>query len=135
MGVGTGSAALAARDTGYPVIHQISCSLVYTETSAKVVGIIPAGSIIVRASVLVSTAFNDSGTDLVTFGSTTSANEFVSSGFSVATVGLQPGTLLAAAGVAQTNDTTVYVKYTGQNGNPSAGAGYAVVEFIPRPAA
>lgn len=137
MGVGTGSVAAAARDTGYPVVHQISCAVAFGDNGvAKVVGILPAGCAILRISSLVITLFNDSGTDLLTVGSTTTANEYVSSGMDLSSTGLKAGTLVAAATVAVTTaDTVVYAKYAGQNSNMTTGSAYVIVEYIPRPTA
>lgn len=137
MGVGTGGGALAARDTGLTLVHYLSAQLVFGDNgTAKVVGILPAGCAILRISALVTTAFNDSGTDQITVGTTTTANEYVSSAMDVSSVGLKSGTLVTPGTTTITTaDTTVYAKYAGQNSNMTAGAAYVIVEYLARPTA
>ncbi len=135
MGTGTGTAALSARDTGYPVMHYISCNVLFSDNGvAKVVGTLPLGAVIDSIKCYVATVFNDSGTDLITVGTTTSStNEYVSTGMDVSAVGVKTGTLVTpGTSTLPTADTIVYAKYAGQNSNMTTGAAVVVVYFIPR---
>lgn len=132
MGTGTGIAAGVGRDLGYPLVHQISRACIFSENgTAKQMGTLPAGAVVVRAYIVVATLFNDSGTDLFTFGSTTTANEIVSTGISGAATGVVSGTVLGTFAIP-TVDTALYVKYAGQNSDMTTGAATAVVEYISR---
>lgn len=132
MGVGTGTSGGVGRDHGYMVVHQISRSIVFGDNgTAKLVGTIPAGAVVLRAGAVVGTAFNDSGTDLLTFGSTTTANELVSSGITLASTGVVSGTVLGTFAIP-TADTTIYAKYAGQNSDMTTGAATVFVEYLAR---
>lgn len=132
MGVGTGTSGGVGRDHGHMVPHQISRSIVFGDNgTAKLVGTIPAGAVVLRAGAVVGTAFNDSGTDLLTFGSTTTANELVSSGITLASTGVVSGTVLGTFAIP-TADTTIYAKYAGQNSDMTTGAATVFVEYLAR---
>lgn len=132
MGVGTGTAGGVGRDVGLMVVHQISKAIVFGDNgTAKTVGVIPAGAVVLRVSAVVTTLFNDSGTDLLTVGSTTTANEIVSSGMDLSSTGVKSGTVLGTF-ATPTVDTTVYAKYAGQNSNMTTGAATVMVEYLAR---
>ena len=89
-----------------------------TNTTAKALFTLPAGAIPLLATVQVETAFNDSGTDLLTVGEGSDGDHFAS-GIDVSATGAK---LIAIneSGVL-TKQTQVTATYTGQNGNSTTG--------------
>ena len=93
-------------------------TVTYQNTAAKALFSLPPGTIPLFAIVQVETAFNDSGTDLLTLGKGADGDYFAS-GIDLSTAGgklvmlNQSAPLTAKAGVTAT--------YTGQNGNATAG--------------
>lgn len=89
-----------------------------TNTTAKALFTLPAGAIPLLATVQVETAFNDSGTDLLTIGEGSDGDHFAS-GIDVSSTGAK---LIAIneSGVL-TKQTQVTATYTGQNGNSTTG--------------
>ena len=131
MGTGTGSVALAARDTGYPCTHYLARAITFSSTANNLVlGILPAGAVVHRISIDVNTAFNDSGTEQVRIGTTNGGAEIMAL-TSVTSTGVAAGTRVAGY-QPPTVDTVVYVQYVGQNSDATTGAATVIVEFIPR---
>lgn len=133
----TGTAGSDARRTHLPVVHYLRKTITYSNPGtgvAMTVGIVPAGAIILRAYAMVTTAFNDSGTDLmdIYIGAASGTTTFMSA-VSVATVSLlvQSDDLATNTISYSASEQTVSAKYTGQNSDASAGSAEIVVEFIP----
>jgi hypothetical protein len=90
----------------------------YTDTAGKVVFTLPTGAIPLLCIVQVKTAFNDSGTDTLSIG-TSASNTLYASGVNVSTTG---GKLVALSNnEVTTKKTGVFVKYTGENSDATAG--------------
>lgn len=98
------------------------------------VGKLPAGASVVGGGVHIVTAFNDSGTDTVDvgfIGSTTDDNAYATL-LDVSAVGwIVFDELATTTNIQQSVDTTVTVRYNGQNSNATAGACDVIVWFIP----
>lgn len=98
----------------------------YTDTTATQLFTLPAGAVIVDFGVIVTTAFNDTGTDLLNVGVTGDLDRFVddlagAAGMTRAgAASTVPTAYLFAAPLAE--ETPVYGAFTGQNGDASAGA-------------
>lgn len=91
-------------------------------TSGKKIATIPAGTRLFGALVYVKTAFNDSGTDTLTVGTNASSyNNIVASGDVDATTASKGTWVVTGFDLDITADTDVYVKYTGQNSDATAG--------------
>jgi len=97
---------------------------------------IPQGAQILRTNVIITTAFNAGTTNVITIGDNASTyNDMVQSGDVTATaVGLTSQTR-GATGTAATNlaagDVRPYLTYTQTGGAATAGAGVAVIEYVP----
>jgi hypothetical protein len=124
----------AGFNCGSPVLVQ-SATLANTNTTAKNLFILPAGSQVLYVTVDVITAFNDTGTDLVDIGSSSSGALFVSA-LSVASTGHTVATLVAANLATITNigttDMQVTATYTGANADSSAGSALITVGYVMR---
>jgi hypothetical protein len=125
--------AAVPRQFHQQMVHYIRKTISYTNTTAVTVGKIPAGSVIVTSmsGIVVTTAFNDSGTDVIDVGySTDSGTNNLATAVDVSALGFKPldeavaDQLLAA-------DYEIKAVFTGQNGNASAGAGEVVICYIP----
>jgi hypothetical protein len=110
-------------------------TIAYTNTTAKNLFTIPRGSEIVGWTVVVKTAFDDTGTDLLDIGITGTLEKFavdldVSS---IATLNeTTAGFVEAQMYTEMADDTTVTGVYTGQNGNSAHGSAVVAVFYIVR---
>lgn len=122
-----------ARRYHQSMVHYLRKDISYTDDGTELeLGKIPEGSIIIDAGVVVSTAFNDSGTDLVDFG-TSSDGDGLATDLDVSAVGLKAADELATSDdlKATSGDLTITVQYDGQNSNATAGAAVAFVAYLP----
>ena len=108
-------------------IGYISKAITFADTTAVNVGLLPPNAYVVRAYPVVTTAFNDSGAQIVDVGITGNADA-VLDGVSVATAGVIAGTVQAAAlGVLSTTEQTqVTATFIGTS---TAGAAIITVEY------
>lgn len=91
----------------------------FTSTAGEVVFTLPTGAIPLLCIVQVDTAFNDSGTDTLSIG-TTGNNTLYASGVNVGSTG---GKLVALSNNdVVTKKTGIFVKYTGENSDATAGS-------------
>lgn len=106
-------------EKGDPVAFCQRATLAYTDTTAKDLFTLPAGAIIIGITVNVTTAFDDSGTDLIDIGNADTADAYVAD-FDASSQGM---TLSPSADESALSAATV-VKgvYTGQNSDAAAGA-------------
>lgn len=125
--------SIPARDIQYGVVQVLRAPLTFLNTTAKVIGVLPPGSIVVGGGINVSTLFNDSGTDLVDIGTSGDADEF-GSALDVSAVGFKALDELATHdGYSATAEVTVTATYTGANANSTAGAGEVVIMYVTKP--
>jgi len=121
--------------TNYGAVIAGVNTVAYTNVTNKTMFVIPANADIVDIMLIVTTAFNDTGTDLLNCGYTAETpNEYIANGV-VSAVGVQrmgaDATMpYAKVGDVGSSNVTVLCKYTGQNGNSSAGA--ATVQILYR---
>lgn len=104
-------------------------TVAHTNTTPKTLFTLPTNAIVIGIMVNVSTAFTDSGTNLLDIG-ILGANNHYADNLNVATpgqivTGMQPARLFTAP---LGEPTTVTATFTGQNAN--AGAGVATVTFL-----
>lgn len=106
-------------------VVEVSETILFTDTTAKDLFSLPVGAVPLFASVQVKTAFNDSGTNLLSIGVPTSATYFASDVSLDAT-----GALLVA--LNQTDELTrrqgITATFTGSAGDATAGR--AVVRLV-----
>lgn len=131
----TGTAGTTARQLPYQVVHFLRKSITYASPGSGVaatVGILPAGAVIVKpmSGVHITTAFNDSGTDLLDIGTSANDDLFATD------LDLSSATFLACDEAVGdfgplAADTTITATYTGQNANASAGAAEIIICYIP----
>lgn len=108
-------------------------------STAQMFGALGQNSFIKAIDCHITTAFNASTTNVVTFGTSTAANEIVASGSGTAGIaggstGIQHLTTAAGLGLAVTSaaDVTLYAKYAQTGIAPaSAGSVTCVLEFVP----
>jgi len=112
-------------------------AIVYSVATAQTICIVPAGSQILEIYIDVTTAFNDSGTDLLDIGDGTTADLFLSA-VSIAPTGRIIGSSDAGGSGGMigwqnlgsgTADVTIKATYTGQNANASTGAATITVIY------
>ena len=131
----TNTAGTSARLAPFQVTHFLRRDVAYNtahigEASAVNMGIIPAGSLVLRSHVAVTTAFNAVTTNVLIVGTASDDDYFVDaddvdeSAIAV-TSGIQTGVGVLAS------DTAVYVKYTQTGTAATAGAATIVIEYIP----
>ena len=102
-------------------------TLAYTDVAAKDLFTLPAGAIIIGFTINVTTAFNDSGADVIDIGDGTTADQFVAD-FDVSSIGmtLEPSDDESALSAA----TTLQGVYTGANTDATAGTAAITVLYI-----
>lgn len=101
-------------------------------TTGKKIATVPAGTRIFGAFVYIKTAFNDTGTDTLVVGSNaTNYNNIVASGDVDATVASKGTWVVTGFDVDITADTDIYVKYTGQNSDATAGVADIYILTMP----
>lgn len=130
----TGTAGTTARDFGKQMVHYLRKTITFANRGAAVtVGTIPAGSVIVTSmsGIVVTTAFNGSGTDVLDVGySTDSGTNNLATLVDIAALGFKPLDE-AVADQLVSSDVTIQALYTDQNSNASAGSGEIVICYIP----
>lgn len=130
--------AVVSDSDGFPPVHPGAVAvkfgtLAYTDTTDKLLFTLPRGAEIVGWQVVITTAFNDSGTDVIDLSDGVTSQRFAASltasAQAILNTGFVVGELFATP---LTADTGVYGKYTGQNANASAGAATVAVFYILR---
>lgn len=124
----TGTLATTARKFHEDMVHYVTCPVVYT-TLTGTIGKLPAGALVVNADFVVTTPFAGGTPQTIDLG--TSADP---DGFATALVITAAGRKLGDE-VATSDDLYMSadtdVTYTLSAGStPSAGAGYAVVQYV-----
>lgn len=107
-------------------VFAITGTVAYTDTTAKTLFVLPAKTLVVAVHVDVTTAFNDSGTDVLDVGKVGTGNHFRND-LDVSSAG-QTLTGWSNLGDVGASAVGVTATYAGQNANASAGA--ARVTFV-----
>lgn len=132
--MGSNTAGSTARLYQCAKVHYIRKAITFADDGVAVtVGTIPAGSIIIKAGVVVSTAFNDTGTDLIDIGISGGDTDGIAADLDVSAEGLIVNTTIATSDdlYSASSDLVIRADYAGENGNADAGAGVVFVTFIP----
>jgi len=123
-----------ARSSGDQTINYLRAPITFAlgYTGVAQVGTIPAGCVVLRSYVIVTTAFNAGSTNTLKIGTVASDASF-GTGIALGTAGvITGGTALATATtVTPTADTAVVATSVSTGSAMTAGAGIVVVEYCP----
>lgn len=127
-------ATYPARSSGDQTINYLRAPITFAlgYTGVAQVGTLPAGCVVLRSYVVVTTAFNAGSTNTMKIGTIASDASF-GTGIALGTIGvITGGTALAtAATVTPTADTAVVATSVSTGAAMTAGAGVVVVEYLP----
>ena len=121
-----------ARSIGYQVMSYLRAPIVFGDGVGGIVqvGTLPAGSIVLRTYVVITTAFNGT-TNTIKIG-TVASDASYGTGISTATAGvITGGTALATATTATPTVDTPVIATHATTVAGTAGAGYVIVEYLP----
>ena len=123
-----------ARSSGDQTINYLRAPIDFSlgYTGVKQVGTLPAGCVVLRSYVIVTTGFNAGSTNTMKIGTVASDASF-GTGIALGTAGVITGgsALATATTVAPTADTPVIATSVSTGTAPTAGAGVVVVEYLP----
>lgn len=123
-----------ARSSGDQTINYLRAPIDFSlgYTGVKQVGTLPAGCVVLRSYVIVTTGFNAGSTNTMKIGTVASDASF-GTGIALGTAGAITGgsALATATTVAPTADTPVIATSVSTGTAPTAGAGVVVVEYLP----
>lgn len=122
----------AARQFHTQQIHFLRKTVLFSNTGTVLtVGTIPSGSVLITAcsGAVVTTVFNDSGTDLLDIG-TSATGDLFATDLDVSSLGFKPCDE-SVAGALFSADTVITATYTGQNANATTGSAEVVIAYIP----
>lgn len=125
-------ATIPARNLGFETINYLRAPITFAIGTAGIVnvGTLPAGCLVVRAYVVVSTVFNFGTTNQVKIG-VSGADTTFGTTISVAALGTVAATLAASANVAPSADTGVICTSLCAGTAGTTGQAYVVVEYLP----
>ncbi len=127
-------ATYPARNSGDQTINYLRAPITFSlgYTGVAQVGTIPAGCVVLRSYVIVTTAFNAGSTNTMKIGTIASDASF-GTGIALGTIGvITGGTALATATtMTPTADTAVVATSVSTGTAMTAGAGIVVVEYLP----
>lgn len=132
----TGTAGSNARQLALQVVHTMRKGITYaTENSTIVIGKLPANAVVIGGGVMVTTAFNDSGTDTLDVGfqngSATNDPNAYATLLDLSAVGfIALDELAATTNIVSTLDSDVTCIYNGQNNNATAGAAEVIITYV-----
>ncbi len=129
---GTLNNAVPATDLGYKNIVQcFRKTITFSNNGTAItIGKLPAGACVVGGGALVTTAFNDSGTDIIDIGTSDDANAYATD-LDVSSVGYKILDELAAHDdYSAAAEVTITATYTGQNSNMTAGSADIMVFWV-----
>jgi len=122
------------QDVLYEVEQVIVGTVAVTDTTAKVIGSIPAGAVVLGAVVSTSTAFNAATTNNLNIGQTDSTGTVANAYAALLAIG-PVGTIATPVAALSTNvilsrPTSITVTYVPTGGGQSAGAATVIVRFV-----
>jgi hypothetical protein len=128
----TDTAATSARYTHQQVVHTLRKGFTYADDGSTItMGVLPIGAIVIRAGVVVSTAFNAGTTNVLDIGTSGDTDGFATD-LALGTVGVIVADEMATTNDAgpYTSDTTIQMVVDLTGTAATAGTGTAWVEFI-----
>lgn len=131
----TGTAGTVARQYHTAQVHYLRKQITYADYGTTVnIGVIPANSVVIGGGVMITTAFNSSGTDLLDVGfvgGTTDADGYATD-LTLAAVGfIALDELAATTNIMQTVDTTVTCAPAQSVADATAGVAEVIILYIP----
>jgi len=108
-------------------IRIAKAEVLYTNTTQTTIITLPAGAVIWDVGIDVDTAFNDSGTDLLDIGITSTANDILND-YDVSTTSFA-NQLLSDNPYKITSSTDVTFIYTGQNSDATQGQAFIYIHY------
>lgn len=112
-------------------MHVVKAEVLYSNTSQTTIIILPANAVIWNIALELVTPFNDSGTDYLDIGTTTTADQYVAD----QDVYNSGSTFFLASGLSAsipdrvTATTNITFTYTGQNSDASEGQAFVYVHY------
>ncbi len=128
----TGTVGTVAREYHTDQVHYLSLPISYLDGATKVytVGIIPAGALVIRGGVCVTTAFNAGTGNVIDIGTSADDDGFATD-LALGTIGVINADEMATTNDAYvTTDTTITATLALTGTAPTAGAGFAWIEYI-----
>ena len=127
----TGTAGSVAREYHTAQTHYLSKAITFADNGLTLnMGYVPAGAVVIRAGVVVSTAFNGNSSNVLDIGTSADTDGFATD-LALGTIGC-----IVADELATSNDLGPYASDTliqavvVSTASASAGAGTVFVEFI-----
>lgn len=130
----TNTAGTVARDLGFQAVHYLRKDFTFADlvgaTDEHIVGVMPAGAVVLRMTVATTAAFDDTTADDLDVGYSAGAAE-LGSAMDINLPVIDAGDIAAADTLPLTADTTVYfAPTTAATGDGTTGAGTIIVEYM-----
>lgn len=130
----TNTAGTVARDLGFQAVHYLRKDFTYADLGAAddehVVGVLPAGAVVLRLTVATWASFDDTTADDLDVGYTAGGSE-LGSAMDINTATVDVGDIAGGDMEPLSADKTVYfAPTTGATGDGSTGAGTIIVEYV-----
>jgi len=122
-----------ARQIGFQCTGYLRAPITFNIGTAGIVqvGTLPAGAIVLRCYVAISTVFNFGTNNLIKVGTVAADTTYSGATLSVAALGITAGVPLAAAAMLPTVDTPVIATSLCTGTAGTTGAGVVVIEYLP----
>lgn len=122
-----------ARRTQIPAIHYVAATVTFTDNgTAKTLGAIPSGAVVLRAYAVVTTAFNAGTTNTINIGTASDADGFATA-IALGTVGVIGADEFATTNdAAATADTDITATVVLSGTAATTGSAHVVVEYLPK---
>lgn len=128
----TGTVATSARKYHHDMVHYVSKAISYADGASKVytVGVLPAGALVLRGGVCVTTVFNAGTANVIDIGTSADDDGFATD-LALGTVGVISADEMATTNDAYvTTDTTVTATLALTGTAATTGAGFVWLEYI-----
>ncbi len=128
--------ATPATDLRMNAVHYLRAPIAFSDLTGKVytLGVVPAGSLVLRGGVCVTTVFNAASTNLLDIGTSADDDGFATD-LALGTVGVIVVDEMATSNDAYcASDTTIIATLAMSGTAATTGAGFVWVEYIPNPA-
>jgi hypothetical protein len=116
-------------------VHYLRAEISYADLTGKVytLGVIPAGSVVIRGGVVVTTAFNAATTNLLDIGTSADDDGFATD-LALGTIGVIAADEMATSNdtYSATSDITITATLAMSGTAATAGAGVVWVEYLAR---
>ena len=125
----TGVLGTTARKYHHDLRHFVSAPIAYTAPGAVTIGTLPAGALIVDAGMVITTPFAGGTPQTLQLGTSGSATTY-STALTLTAAGKQGANALGTSTALYMTVDTPVVATLSAGATPSAGAGFAYVEYI-----